>query len=128
MSNLAVEELKVYFRAFDGSGENAWENRVKPAVEKLYHPDLVVVTGEGEKGKAEMVNFVKNFALQGGKAQDMKFVVLGDENIRYSGSLIHGDGSVSKIDSLGSYKDGMLIRVEPANPTVYSEMMKKEKN
>lgn len=122
-----VEELKAYFSAFDGS-ENAWENRVQQAVEKLYHPDLVVVTGEGEKSREEMVNFVKTFALQGGKAQDMKFVDLGNEKIRYSGSLIHGDGSVSKIDSLGSFKDGMLIRVEPADPTVYSDMMKKEKS
>jgi hypothetical protein len=30
-----------------------------------------------------MVNFVKNFAIQGGKkAQDMKFVLLGNERIR----------------------------------------------
>jgi hypothetical protein len=47
--------------------------------------------------------------------------------IPQSGNLIHGDGSVSKIDSLGSYKDGMLIRIEPMDPTVYSEMMKKGK-
>ncbi len=44
--------------------------------------------------------------------------------IPQSGNLIHGDGSVSKIDSLGSYKDGMLIRIEPMDPTVYSEMKK----
>jgi hypothetical protein len=31
-----------------------------------------------------MVNFVKNFAIQGGKkAQDMKFVHIGNEHMRY---------------------------------------------
>lgn len=77
-----------------------------------------------------MVKFVKNFAIQGGKkAQDMKFVLLVMNTFVFpqSGNLIHGDGSVSKIDSLGSCKDGMLIRIEPMDPTVYSEMMKKEK-
>jgi plasmid replication initiation protein len=58
-----VEELKAYFHAFNGS-ENAWENRVKQGVEKLYHPELAVVTGEGEKSKAEMVNFVKNLRIK----------------------------------------------------------------
>ena len=122
MDTLA-KELKAYFSAFDGSKD--WENRVKVNVEKLYHPDLVVVTADGEKDRKAMIDFVKQFTLDGGKAEDMSFDQIGDK-LRYSGNLVHGDGTVSKIDSMGSYKDGKLIRIEPVKPTVYSAMMSKK--
>jgi hypothetical protein len=55
----------------------------------------------------------------------MCIVDIEDGKVRYTGRLVHGDGTVSDIDSVGSYNDGMLIRIEPADPRVYSKMMNK---
>ena len=125
------EKLTAYFALFDGS-PRVWEKDIAPEVNKIYHPDLVAVTSDGQIGDRDaIVAFVKEFTIGGGKVED--FSIIDDTNtaegkVHYKAQLVSGDGIDSFLDNVGTFKDGLLIRIEPADPDAYSRMLKRHTN
>lgn len=51
-----------------------------------------------------------------------------DGKVHYKAHLVSGEGIDSWIDNVGTFKDGMLICIEPADPDEYSRMLKRHTN
>jgi len=69
-----AEEFKTFFNCYDGSKN--WEDGIKLHVERLHHPDVKVVANDGEIDRLAMINFVRKFTLEGGKAEEFKICEL----------------------------------------------------
>lgn len=117
-------KLKAYFSHFDGTAKD-WETVVRPAVEALYHPEMMVYSENGEKTRDEMIDFVRRFNNAGGKAE-MELFEETPEGVIYAGALCTPDGLNVKIHSLGKFKDGKLFIIQPTDPEVYHTMMSRE--
>ena len=102
MSSLAENLQASYFPAFDGTKN--WEG-VEDKLENLYHPDLVVVNAQGEQDRATMKECVKNFIMAGGMAKDIAATPVAEDKVCYRVTLVHGNGTVTPIESVGTFKD-----------------------
>jgi hypothetical protein len=131
MTTTPQDKLTAYFALFKGESPRDWETVIAPEVDKIYHPDLVAVTNNGTKNRDEIVEFVKGFTIAGGAVEDFSIVddIDGGKNkIHYKAQLVSGDGVDSWIDNVGTFKDGLLIRIEPADPDAYSRMLERHTN
>ena len=112
--------LMNYFAKFDG--KVTWEE-LEPAVEKLYHPEMTVVTEKGELKMEEFKNLVRGTIIQAGTSIEMLKLEKVPEGIRYSLIFHNPDGTNGQSHTLGTFKDGQLFRVEPDNPAAYSKAL-----
>jgi hypothetical protein len=141
MTSEAIRKLTAYFQHFDGTAQD-WDTKVRPAVEDLYHPQLKIYsTTAADDGKDdddenspavvvenrdEMIAFVKKFSDAGGQADMEPYQETPDGDVLYAGRLHTPDGLDVKIHSLGTFQDGKLISIQPADPMVYKTMMSRE--
>jgi hypothetical protein len=105
--------LANYFAGFTGDAD--WE-ALQPVFDAAFHPELVVVTGDGERTRDQWVEAVKGLLAQHTRASDFSVAREDGVTIDYRVTLTKGDGSVFHASSRGFFKDGQIARVEPVDP------------
>ncbi len=116
-----TERLKAYFEALD---ENATWDSVKPLFDDMMHQDLKVVTADGVLTKNQWEQAVKGLVAQGAKSSDIEISSDQDDTVYYRLTVTMGNGTTMQPSSKGTIKDGQIIRVEPVDPEVYSNLTK----
>lgn len=115
--------LVQYFAQFDG--KKSWDE-VLPFAESLYHPEMVVWTGKGSLSREVFKDHVKTFVTKGGAVEMLKVEKI-EGGIRYEIMFHNPDGSTNHSRTMGTFKDGKLIQVQPDEPSVYTEVLQGER-
>jgi hypothetical protein len=116
----SMEKFRPYFEAFSTATD--W-SEVRPAFNDVFHPDLLVVTPDGELNKGQWEETVKGLLVNGVKATD--FVVAKEEGdtVYYGMTLTFPDGEQLHPSSKVTIKDGQVIHLEPVDPAAYSKIV-----
>lgn len=117
--NTELKRLVDYFCLYPGGDQNDL-SKIRPVAEKLGHPDLAIHTGKGSMNKSQWLNFIEKMADEGHKF-DLTSVKVEGKKIVYKGRITYVDGASMEIESEASFKDGMVVRVEPHEPEKYSK-------
>ena len=125
-----MRKLTAYFSHIRAG--NTWE-AMEPAYEDLFHPD-VVITGRQTQ-----------FDYQGWKRQCQEFLDRGvtfemeklvkEEKEKQNSKVVtiiytvtvHDENGAFRHTAKGIFKDGKMIRTEPADPSIYDRMSKKSR-
>jgi hypothetical protein len=111
--------LMKYFSQFDGN--TTWEETL-PFAERLYHPEMVVVTAKGSLAREEFKQHVKTFTEKGGAIEMLKLEKV-PQGIRYELIFHNPDGTTNQTQTMGTFREGRLFRVEPDEPDVYTKVL-----
>ena len=115
-----MEKFEKYLGAFDGS--RGWDE-IEPLFDDLFHPDVVVVTADGELGKEEWKAMAKRLADRNAVASDLEITSEDAESAFYKVTIsVEGDEPMH-LTARGTFEDGRLLRVEPVDPGAYSDLV-----
>lgn len=121
--------IVTYFSLYEGGEKNDWP-KIKAFAEKFAHADLTLHSAKGTMNKEQWMTFLETFATGGGRVDPLSFVVEDEGNcnttsmtIRYRVRLHYPDGTVSTLESLGTFRDRRLYHVEPFDPTKYNKFV-----
>lgn len=115
-----MEEFRRYFEAFSRATE--W-SEVQPAFNDAFHPDLHVVTPDGELNKAQWEETVKGLLVKGAKATEFEVAKEEGDKVYFSMTLTFPDGEQLYPSSKVTIKDDQVVRVEPVDPAAYSKLV-----
>mmetsp|Transcript_9841 Transcript_9841/g.18693 ORF Transcript_9841/g.18693 Transcript_9841/m.18693 type:complete len:132 (-) Transcript_9841:524-919(-) len=110
--------MTTYFSLYDG--ENDWE-KILLAANNLAHPDLRVTTGKGDLNREQWMSSIEKFAKGGLTCDMLKFEAVPG-GVKYEVRVHFPDGSTQTNASMGEFKDGKLIHVQPSEPSSYNKM------
>lgn len=118
-----MEKLARYLAAVDGS--NDWAT-VQPLFDDAFDPGCVFVTADGEYDKAAWSERVKALIEKGAVASGFEILRQEGDSATYRLTLTVG-GDRLDMSAVGTLRDGRILRVEPVDPAVYSEMIERSK-
>lgn len=102
--------LQTYFSLLDGT--KTWEE-VRPAAENLVAPEYILETEHHAIDRQEWLNSIESFVKCGGTVDVISLEEFPDGAVQWE-VLVHNPcGSVIRMASVGTFKDGKLFRVEP---------------
>ena len=105
-----MDKLRTYFDAMNGTSD--WSS-VKPLFDDLFHDDLVVVTANGELDRDAWGNAVQGMLAAGTKVSDLTMHSHDDGTIHYYTTITETNGTVIKVSSTATLKDGKIVHVQP---------------
>jgi hypothetical protein len=115
-----MEKFEAYLGAFDGSP--GWAE-VEPLFDDAFHPDLVVVTADGELDKDQWKAMAEGLAERGAVVSDFE-VKSEDAGSAYYKVTISVEGEEPMhLTAKAALEDGRLLRVEPVDPAAYSDLV-----
>ena len=117
-----MEKFERYLAAIDGSTE--WST-VQPLFEDAFHADCVFVTADGELSKDQWGEMAKGLVAKQGVVSDFEISRRDGDSIYYTLTVTPGDGDPLHLTAKGTVKDGQLLRVEPVDPSAYSDMVRR---
>ena len=115
-----MEKFERYLAAIDGTAR--WDD-VEGLFEDLFHPDLVVVTADGEMNRDQWAEMTRGLLARNARVTDIEITAGEDDTIHYQLTIDVGDDDPLQMRATGTIRDGRLARVEPLNPDAYSEMV-----
>ncbi len=102
-------------------GARTWDE-VEPLFDDAFDAECVFVTADGEMNKKQWAEMAQELVATGATASGFK--VTGEEGeSRYLRS--HHRQGTPPHDREGTLKDGRLVKVEPVDAAVYSEMVER---
>lgn len=117
-TGVVADKLGAYLAGINGT--NKWDV-VEPLFNAVMHDDVVVVTADGELDKAAWATSVQGMLDKGAASSDFEVSKKEGDAFWYSVKITMGD-KVMEAASKATVKDGMLARVEPVDPEVYSKL------
>lgn len=119
-----MQKFENYLAAFDGSA--VWDE-VFPLFDDLFHPDLTVVTADGQMNKDEWGEIAKGLTDRGAVVSGFEITGEEDEAIVYQLTIEVGDDEPIQMQARGTIRDGQLVHVAPMDPDAYSEMVERSR-
>ena len=116
-----MEKFERYLASVNESDD--WQ-AVKPYYDDAFHPDLVVVTADGEMNKAQWESMSESLVTRGGGVSDFEILARDGDEVHYRLSVRVGDNEM-QMTAKGTMEDGRLKRVEPIDPERYSELVRR---
>jgi hypothetical protein len=120
-----ADKLGAYFASVNGTNE--WDT-IEPLFNAVMHDDVVFVTADGEQDKAAWMKAVQGLIAKGATASGYDVSKKEDGAFYYKVTITMSDGTVMEAASKGMVKDGMMVRVEPVDPEVYSKLSEAASN
>ena len=106
------------------SPESKWDATAEQIFDDLFHPDVTIVGKNKSHNFREWKEWYKR-SIQDGLVLDMEKVVkTGPDSIVYTLLVHQENGTVLSHTAKGIFKDGKLIKTEPADPSIYDIMTK----
>ena len=96
-------------------GESTWA-QVEPTYDALFHPD---VKFPGDMDKAAWKAEVEKMVAAGLVLNFFNIQLIEDNLIALSGNAVKPDGTVMPSQNQYTFKDGQIIAVAPADPSIY---------
>ena len=115
-----MEKFGRYFEAFSAADD--WSD-VQPAFNDVFHPDLRVVTPDGELDKGQWEETVRGLVAKGATASDFTVGKEEGDTVYYSMTLTLPDGQQLHASSKITIKDDQVVRIEPVDPATYSRLV-----
>ena len=115
-----TEKFRRDFEAFSSATD--W-SEVQPAFNDAFHPDLRVVTPEGELDKGQWEETVRGLPVKGVKTTDFEVAREEGDTVYYGMTLTFPNGEQLHPSSKVTIKDGQVVRVEPVDPETYSKLV-----
>ena len=115
-----MEKFEKYLAAFDGAAD--W-SQIEPLFDDLFHPDLLVLTADGEMDRTQWAEMAKGLADRGATVSGFEVTDEADDTILYRLTIHVGDDDPMHLQARGTVVRGQLARVEPMDPDAYSEMV-----
>ena len=116
-----MEKFAAYMAAIDGQSD--W-GTIEPLFDDAIDPDCVFVTADGEYDKDQWAETVKGLIEKGAVASGFEVTSQEGDTAYYQVDITVG-GDRLHMTSKGTLKDGRLVRVEPVDPSVYSELVER---
>jgi hypothetical protein len=109
------------------SPESKWDSNAERIFDDLFHPEVKIVGKNKSFNFQEWKDWYKR-SIEDGLVLDMgKIVRTSPDSIVYT-LLVHQDnGTVLSHTAKGIFKDGKMIRTEPADPSIYDIMAAKKR-
>jgi hypothetical protein len=117
-----MRNLTAYFSNLCEGG--TWE-KMEPVFEALFHPDVVILGNQSRFDFEGWKRQVRDF-LERGVYFDMEKLVKEGDKIVYTVTIHDGDASFLHT-AKGIFKDGKMIRTEPADPSIYDRIASKQR-
>lgn len=89
----------------------------------MFHPDLRVVTPEGELDKGQWEDTVKGLLVNGVKTTDFEITREEGDTVHIGMTLSFPNGEQLHPSSKVTVKDGQVVRVEPVDPETHSKLV-----
>ncbi len=115
-----MERFKRYLAAVDGSSD--WDT-VQPLFDDAFDADCIFVTADGEMTKSQWAEMAKGLVAKRAAVSDLEITPQGGDTIVYKLTVTQSGGEPMHLAARGTVKDGRLLRVEPVDPSAYSEMV-----
>jgi hypothetical protein len=116
-----MDRFATYLAAFDGT--RSWAE-IEPLFDDAFDPDCVFVTPEGEMNKVQWAERVKGMADKGATVSGFR-ITAEDGDVRYYDVTVTIDDEPMHLTSMGTVKDGRLVRTEPVDAAVYAKMLER---
>ena len=117
-----MRKLTSYFCLL--SPESKWDENAERIFDDLFHPEVMIVGKNKSFNFQEWKDWYKR-SIQDGLVLDMEKVVrVGPDSIVYTLLVHQENGTVLSHTAKGIFKDGKLIKTEPADPAIYDIMTK----
>ena len=117
-----MRKLTSYFCLL--SPESQWNAEAERIFDELFHPDVMIVGKNRSFHFEEWKDWYKR-SIQDGLVLDMEKVVRTSPDTIVYTLLVHQDnGTVLTHTAKGIFKEGKLIKTEPADPSIYDIMTK----
>ena len=81
------------------------------------------MTADGETTRDAWMGAAEKMANAGAKVENLKIEDVGGNKLHYSARIVKKDGTAHEVDSVGTFENNMIVRVEPADPKVYSAIL-----
>jgi hypothetical protein len=114
--------MKILQNYFDGINESSDWAALQPAFDAAFHPDLVILTSEGERNRQQWVEAVTALLAEGTKTSDFEVTGREGDTVFYRVTLTKQDGTKFQAFSKGFLKDGKFVRVEPVDSDAHARM------
>jgi hypothetical protein len=115
-----MEKFERYLAAVDGSTD--WAT-VQPLFDDAFDDECVFVTADGEMNKQQWAEMAKGLVAKRSAVSDLEISAQGDDTIVYKLTVTPSGGEPMHLAAKGTVRDGRLLRVEPVDPSAYSEMV-----
>ncbi len=119
-----MEKFATYLAAYNGTAQ--W-NEVQHLFDNLFHPDCIFVTADSQLNKGQWAEMARGLAEKGAIASDFEVSREEGESFYYKVTISVGEEEPMHLRAKGTIKDGQIIRVEPVDPSAYSEMVGRSK-
>lgn len=119
----AMDNFKAYLAAFGRTHDWA---EIAPLFDAAFHPELVVVTADGELNKEQWAEMAKGLAAKSATVSDFHMTAEEGDSVFY-GVTVTVEGESMQMASKGTVKDGRIVRVEPTDPATYAALVEHSK-
>ncbi|CAB9499433.1 expressed unknown protein [Seminavis robusta] len=119
-----MRKLTKYFCCLGGESGGRYDSHADEVFDDLFHKDVLIVGNAKTHNFDEWKDWYKRSIQDGLVFEMQKVVKTGPDSIVWT-LLIHlENGTTLTHTAKGLFKDGKLIKTEPADPTVYDVMTK----
>jgi hypothetical protein len=117
-----MEKFEQYMAAFDGATD--WD-AVAGLFDETFHDDAVFVTADGEMSKQQWAEMSKGLREKGAVISGFQITKTDGDTIYYEVTVTPGGEKPLELKAKGTVKDGQVWRVEPLDPSKYSDLVQR---
>ena len=116
-----MDALVRFVNKFDGSG--TWAD-VETLFDRTFHPDVTVVTTRAVLDRQRWKATVHALVQRRARISDIEFKTSDGSDVSYRMAIAVDDGAPLDLSAIARLRDGLVVHVEPTDPTAYAELVR----